>query len=121
MTGLADAGVSIMQIPIEITFRNMQTSSGLEASIRDWAQRLDHALPIQRCTVVVEMPHKHRKHGTPFQVHVTVSIPGHDVAITRGDRAEYQDPYLAVADAFRAARRQLLDFIAQRREARPAP
>jgi hypothetical protein len=108
-----------MQTPIEITFRNMQTSSGLEASIRDWAQRLEHALPLQRCKVVVEMPHKHRHTGTPFQVHLTVSIPGHDVAVTRGERPEYQDPYLAVADAFRAARRELLEFIAQRREARP--
>ena len=108
-----------MQIPIEITFRNMSVSAALEASIRDWATRLEHVLPIQRCTVVVEMPHKHRQHGTPFQVHLTVSIPGHDVAVTRGGRAEYQDPYLAVSDAFRAARRQLLDFTGQRRDARP--
>ena len=109
-----------MQIPIELTFRNMAPSAALEHAIREWAAKLDEVLAIQRCAVVVELPHKHRRHHMPFQVHLSISIPGHHVSVTRGSRAEYQDPYLAVADAFRAARRQLLDFVAQRRDARPA-
>lgn len=108
-----------MQIPIDITFRDMTPSAALEAAVRDWANRLDHVLPLQRCAVVVEMPHRHHRHGAPFQVHVSITIPGHNVSVSRGGRAEYQDPYLAVGDAFRAARRELLDFVAQRREARP--
>ncbi len=108
-----------MQIPIDITFRDMTPSPALEATVRDWASRLDHVLPLQRCSVVVEMPHKHHHKGTPFSVHVSITIPGHSVSVSRGGHAEYQDPYLAVGDAFRAARRELLDFVAQRREARP--
>lgn len=108
-----------MQTPIDITFRDMTPSDTLEAWIREWAAKLEHVHPIQRCTAVVEIPHKHQRHGTPFQVHLTISIPGHEVSVTRGSRAEYQDPYLAVADAFRAARRELIEFVAQRREARP--
>ncbi len=109
-----------MQIPIELTFRNMTPSPALEHVIHEWATKLDDVLAIQRCAVVIELPHKHRTRHAPFQVHLSISIPGHHVSVTRGGRAEYQDPFLAVADAFRAARRQLLDFVAQRREARPA-
>lgn len=110
-----------MQIPIELTFLHMTPSPALDATIREWAARIDHVLPIQRCSVVVERPTKHHRHGAPFHVHVTISIPGHTVSVTRGGRAEYQDPFLAVGDAFRAVRRQLLEFVAQRREARPTP
>jgi hypothetical protein len=106
-----------MQIPIDITFRDMTPSPALETAIREWALRIEHVLPLQRCAVVIEMPHKHRRHGLPFQVHLSMTIPGHSVSVTRGQARE---PYLAVADAFRAARRQLLDFVSQRREARPA-
>lgn len=109
-----------MQIPIEITFRDMPSSSALEASIHEWASRLERVAPIQRCTVVIERPNKHHRHGMPFQISLTVSTPGREIVVSHADRAEHEDPYLAVSDAFRAARRQLLDFVAQRREARPA-
>ncbi len=109
-----------MQIPIELTFRNTSPSLALEATVREWVSRLVQVLPLQRCHVVVEMPHAHHQHGSEFQVHITLSIPGHTVSITRGARPEYRDPYRALADAFRAARRGLLDFVAQRRDARPA-
>jgi ribosome-associated translation inhibitor RaiA len=108
-----------MQIPIEITFRDMTPSAGLETFIGDWAARLERVLPLQRCTVVIEHPHNHHRHGTPFQIHLSISIPGREIAVSHAARAEHEDPYRAVSDAFRAARRQLLDFVAQRREARP--
>lgn len=106
-----------MQFPIEITFRDMTPSGALETAIRNWTTKLVHVLPIQHCEVVVETPH-HRT-GTPFQIQLTMTIPGHEVSVTRGDRVEYQDPYLAVADAFRAARRELLELVAARPDARP--
>lgn len=109
-----------MQIPIEITFRDSTPSPTLEAAIRDAAHKLEHVAQIQRCTVIVEHPHNHRRNGSPFYIHLTVSTPGREIVVSHATRPEHQDPYLAVADVFRAARRQLLDFVAQRREARPA-
>lgn len=109
-----------MQVPIEVTFRDMTPSPALDLKVREWVGKLEHVVPIQRCTVVVETPHKHQRHGTPFQIHLSIAIPGHQVTVTRGARAEYQDPYLAVSDAFRAARRELLAFVEQRRDARPS-
>lgn len=108
-----------MQIPLEITFRHMTPSPALEATIRDCAAQLEEVYPLQRCAVVIETPTKHHRHGAPFHVHLSITIPGHNFEVTRDDRAEYEDAYLAVADAFRVARRQLHDFVASRREARP--
>lgn len=108
-----------MNIPIEITFRDMTTSPALESAIREAVGKLEDVVSIQRCAVVVQRPHKHQRNHTPFTVHLSITIPGHNVSIARGGSVEYQDPYLAVADAFRAARRELLDFVAQRRDARP--
>ncbi len=109
-----------MQTPIEITFRDMPSSSALEAAVHDWASRVEHVVPIQHCAVVIERPQKHHRHGSPFQVHVTLTIPGREIAVTHTTRPEHEDPYLAVSDAFRAARHQLLDFVGQRRDARTA-
>jgi hypothetical protein len=108
-----------MQLPIEITFRDMRSSPALIASIEAWARKLDDVFTLQRCAVVIEKPHKHLRHGAPFLVHLDITIPGHEVAVSHGSHSQ-RDPYLAVSDAFRAARRQLLDFTTSRREARPA-
>lgn len=107
-----------MQIPLDITFRDLETSPALAANIRTWADKLESLFAIQRCAVVLEKPHKHRHRGSDFTIHLAITIPGHEVAVTRA--GSQTDPYAAVAEAFRAARRQLVDFTAQRREARPA-
>lgn len=107
-----------MKIPLDITFRDMAASPALATNIETWAHKLESLFEIQRCAVVLETPHKHRHRGVDFTIHLAITIPGHEVVVTRA--GSQTDPYLAVADAFRAARRQLIDFTAQRREARPA-
>jgi hypothetical protein len=103
---------------LDITFRDMPSSPALEATIDHWARKLDEMAPLQRCVVVVEKPHKNHKPTAPFVVHLDITIPGHEIAVS-SERHSQRDPYVAVSDAFRIARRQLQDFINQRREARP--
>ena len=105
-----------MQLPMEITFHDMAASPALESSINEWTAKLEHINPLQRCAVTIDMPHKHHRHGRTFRVQLTVTLPGHAIAVTR---TGHDNAHLAVSDAFRAARRQLIDFLAQRREARP--
>lgn len=97
-----------MQLPVEITFRGLPPSPGLELMVRDWTRTLVQVLPIQRCAVVIET-----SDDLPFHVHLAISIPGHRVSVTRGADNRYRDPYLAIADVFRAARRELLDRVEQ--------
>lgn len=101
-----------MQFPVDITFRGMGTSPSVEASVRRWAERLDHVFDrIVRCAVVIEVPHKSHRHGQTFHVRVEVVIPARTISVDRdpGRDPGHEDVYVAIADAFRAARRQLQD------------
>lgn len=104
-----------MEIPIDITFRDMETSPALVAAIEEAAGRLEEVFqPIQRCTVVIETP---PQRGRAFHVVLALTVPGREITVSRdtNDDASSEDAYAAVAHAFRSARRQLLDFAERRR------
>ena len=111
-----------MAIPTEITFHDISHSDAVEAAIQRWVARIERLSDrIVRCEVRVEQPHRSHRQGRPFEVHVVLGIPGHDIA---SSRIRHEDVYVAIADAFRATRRQLLDELDTRRafvKARPAP
>lgn len=106
-----------MQVPLHISFRNMEPSAAVEATIRERAAKLDRVYDrITSCRVVVEAPHKHHHQGKLFHVRIDLSLPGHEVRVTR-DPAQahaHEDVYVAIRDAFAAARRQLDEYAAQR-------
>lgn len=107
-----------MAIPLHVTFRDMEPSPALEAFVRQWASKLEHVHPrIERCDVVIERPHQHQHQGQPVRVRVAVAVPGPDAVVSRDhalDRS-HEDPYVAIRDAFRAARRQLEDQLRRQR------
>lgn len=102
-----------MQIPTEITFHGIEHSDAVEAAIQRWVSRLEHVYDrITKCGVVASQPHKRHRHGSEFQVSVVLEIPGSEVTVTH---MAHEDIYVAIADAFRAARRQLQDHVDVRR------
>jgi ribosome-associated translation inhibitor RaiA len=109
-----------MQTPLQITFRDMDSSPALEAAIRQALDKLEeHCQRITSCKVVVQSPHKHQLHGRLFQVTVDMTLPGREIVVARSheDRGEHEDAHLAVRDAFRAARRALESHLEARRSA----
>lgn len=101
-----------MNTPVDITFRAMDPSPAVEASIKDWAARLDHSFDrIERCAVVIEIPHRHQRQGNTFHVRIELTVPNQVIAVSRdpGLDHKHEDVHVAIADAFRAARRQLQD------------
>jgi len=97
-----------MQIPLQITIRDMEHSEALETHIRDKVNKLEEFFNhIMSCRVVVEMPHKHHQQGKQFNVRIDIGVPGSEIAVNR-DHAE--DVYVALRDAFDAAKRQLEDY-----------
>jgi len=97
-----------MQRPIQITFRDVAHSDALEAHIREKAGKLEELYPhITGCHVTVEQPHKHKHQGKFFNVRIDVRVPGGELAVTR-DLSE--DVYVALRDAFDAAKRQIEDY-----------
>ena len=63
-----------MQLPLQITFRNMEPSHALEARIQELAGRLDKfSARIMRCHVVVEAPSK-QQHQKRYHLHCILSL-----------------------------------------------
>lgn len=107
-----------MQIPLEITFHNIDRSPSMEAEIRRRAKTLERfTADIVSCRVTVEAPHKHHRHGRLFHVSVDVRLPGSEIVVNRdpSEHRAHEDAYVAIRDAFRAARRQVQDAVRKRR------
>lgn len=105
-----------MQMPLQVTFRNLHPSDFLEAKIRDKAAKLERVFDgITRCDVVVERPHHDHRKGWMYHVHIELTVPGGRLAVRGDDSHAHTDARAAVRDAFDAAHRQLSDWIDRKR------
>src|SRR5512143_79667 len=103
-----------MNLPIRITFRDMDPSAAIETYVRERAAKLDtFAARIVGCHVSVEMPHRHQRTGRHFRVRIDLTVPGAEIAVgnTPGDDATNQDVYAAADEAFDRVGRRLEDWI----------
>lgn len=107
-----------MQIPLQITFRHMEPSEALEEKIREKSEKLDQfADHIMSCRVTVDQEHKHKQQGKLFSIKVDITVPGKEIVIDRhpDNNHAHEDVYVALRDAFNAAKRQLEDYVRKRR------
>ena len=107
-----------MKLPLQIVLRHMESSPALEARIRALAERLDRfSAHIMRCHVTVEAPHQHQHQGNLFDVKIDITLPNAQISIQRAHPRDHahEDPYVALRDAFRAARRKLQDYEREQR------
>jgi ribosomal subunit interface protein len=112
-----------MQVPVQIHFHGVDPSPALEQRIREQVAKLEQFYDrITRCEVSVELPHQHQRHGKTWHIRIDVSVPGQEIVVSRdpGRAEDHEDPYVAVRDAFLAARRQLEDYVHKMRDQRPA-
>ena len=114
-----------MKIPLQITFRHQDPSAALEARIRELVDRLEHfSSQIVRCHVVVEPRAGHQRKGGLYGFRVEITLPEDDIVIGDGHPQDHahEDAYVALRDAFRAARRKLEDYERiRRREVKAHP
>ncbi|HVA26553.1 MAG TPA: HPF/RaiA family ribosome-associated protein [Candidatus Baltobacteraceae bacterium] len=120
-----------MELPVQITYRELDPSDALTGLIREEAAKLDRFFDrIVSCRVLVEREQRHLRVGAPFRVRIDIGVPGDELTIDavpsvlaavtddegamRRKRAEvdamHKDPALAVRDAFRRARRRIQDY-----------
>ena len=107
-----------MTIPVQITFRHMETSPAVETRVRELTDHLGvFSDRIQTCRVVVDSPHRHHHQGKVFAVKVQLVLPGDDVVVDmeRPQRDGHDDVYVVLRDAFDAAKRQLQQRMASLR------
>jgi len=107
-----------MQVPLQITFRHMDTSDAVAARIRERAAELERFFGrIMSCRVAVECRHPRHRQGNLFRVRVDLKVPGREIAVGR-DPAQHhahEDVYVAIRDAFDTTRRLLEDHARERR------
>jgi len=95
----------------------MEPSPAFEARIQELAGNLEKfSAHIMHCHVIVEAPPKHQHQGGLFEVRIDLTVPERQIAIrrTRPIHHSHEDPYVALRDAFHAARRKLEDYERER-------
>ncbi len=107
-----------MTASLQITVRDMPHSEAIDGAIRKKAQKLDRFYDrITSCRVLVEAMHRHQHQGKHYQVRIDITVPGSELAVTRDPSGNdsHEDVYVAIRDAFDAARRQLQDYARRER------
>ncbi len=97
-----------MQRPVQIRFHDVAHSDALETHIREKVVKLEELYPhITGCDVAVELPAKHKQQGKLFNVRIDLRVPGGELVVNRD---LHEDVYVALRDAFDAAKRQLDEY-----------
>lgn len=105
-----------MQIPLQITLRDIGNSDAVETAIREKVAKLEQLhKDIISCRVTVEVAGRHKHQGKEFSLGIDLKVPGGEIAINH-DHDE--DIYVALRDAFAAARRKLDEHSRQRVDSR---
>ena len=108
-----------MQIPLELSFHNIQPSDAIEAAIRDRVAKLETFYErLVTVRVHVEAETKRHRTGNVYTVHIELGVPGKDLVVSKAPHKpnrKYADPdlYAVLRESFDAAERQLKDFKAQ--------
>jgi ribosomal subunit interface protein len=97
-----------MELGLQITARDIEITEAIRADITEKAGKLDKFYDrIMRCRVVLEAPKRHQHEGKLYNIHIYMTVPGSELVVKREMN---KDLYVAIRDAFQAARRKLEDF-----------
>src|SRR5262245_13064913 len=100
------------------TFREIPRSASLQAAAERWVSRLEQVCDqIVACQVTIERLPRHYLAGS-LQIHIWVSMLNDSLQLSHQTD---KDVYVALADAFRAARSRLLEHVAHQHELIQAP
>jgi cold shock CspA family protein/ribosome-associated translation inhibitor RaiA len=100
-----------MQVPLEIVYRNLDSSAALDSLIRAQMDKLEDLCDhITSSRVALERPHAHPTSGSDWRVRIDMHVPpGHEVVVVHDGGAGdvHEDLYQAVRETFEKARRRL--------------
>jgi cold shock CspA family protein len=109
-----------MQTQPQISFDDLPVDEDVRDAALDHIARLEKMSDrITGCHVVVAQPHRHKREGRLYSVRVDLVVPGGEIAVNRNHPADHahEDVYVALRDAFDAARRRLEDHVRHQRGA----
>jgi len=101
-----------MPLDVQIFFHGLDHSPAVEAAVRRRAEELERLSDrLIACRVVLEaVDHRHHQHSR-YRVRIELALAGHVVVADSGpgQHHAHEGIYVAIRDAFEAARRQLQD------------
>ena len=103
-----------MQIPVQVTFRDIPVDDHIEAECLREAQKLERYYDrITSCRVVVAQPHRNHRRGNQFDFRIDLTVPGAELVVNREPPQNHRDEewHVALRDAFDRARRRLEDHV----------
>lgn len=107
-----------MQTPAKIVFHEIPPSEAIEGVVRNKIDKLEEFYNrITRCRVVIEAPPRHHHKGKLYHVGIDLTVSNEEIFIGREhhDQHAHEDVYVAIRDAFHAARRRLEDYARRHR------
>jgi len=107
-----------MQTQPQVSFDGIPVDDSLRDAALEHIDRLeDFCDRITGCHVVIAQPHRHHRLGRLYSVRVDVRVPGGEIVVNRDHHLDHahEDAYVALRDAFAAARRRLEDHVRRMR------
>lgn len=107
-----------MQVPINIAFQGLPASEAVQRAVWRHGAELEKFYDrIVGCRVVIAAPHRRQHKGTLYSVRVDLTVPGEEIIINRDHHLSHahENVYIALCDAFHAARRVLEDHVRRAR------
>lgn len=102
-----------MQVPLEITYKDIPKEDWIEDAVHERVDKLQRlAQDMISCRVAVEMDHKRRQGSNPYHVRVETSLPGKKRLATASEPLEGGENSTvevleAIRDAFGAMEKRL--------------
>jgi ribosomal subunit interface protein len=101
-----------MQVPLQITFQNMDHSDAMETCVRDRVARLERVIDtIISCHVTLESPQGQQR--SQVAIAIKINVPGKDIVVKREQRRHETrgDSYQVIRQAFDIVERQLEEHL----------
>jgi ribosomal subunit interface protein len=101
-----------MQVPLEISTRQIELTPDLEADLRRRSAKLERFFDrITSCRIAVERPGNHHQEGGPYRVRLDITVPGSELVAKK----EGEDLNAVIRDTFQAAERQVEELADRKR------
>jgi cold shock CspA family protein len=101
-----------MDIPLEVSFRDVERTPEIERLINKRAAQLERKCKaLKSCRIAVEQPQKHQRKGNPYRVRIDMHVPpGHELVVKNKPREnpKHEGLHAVITDTFDSAERALL-------------
>jgi cold shock CspA family protein/ribosome-associated translation inhibitor RaiA len=110
-----------MDVPLEVSFDNIDSSEFVERRIRERVDGLNRIYDrLVACRVAVRIPHRQHGKGNVAEVRIEMSVPGKNLVVSDAPhhaKERYRDHgvYRMLDESFDVAERRLKDFKEQQR------